>query len=130
MFFLLLYFLKTECLVESRDVGGNVEFLKVLKKQSGTDELPQLYHNGKCVLKGKEFDDFENLQKALAPGVRPWPRNGKPYQIGFTGYEGITESTKLHCGTWKPKVTGNGKPSDRESLPPGKMTDGFPFLKK
>ena len=102
--------------------------LKILKKQSGSEELPQLYHKGKCVLKGKEFDDPENVKKALAPGVRPWPRTG-PYQVGFTGYEGITESTKLHCGTWKPKVTGDGKPKDSESPPPGKMTEGFPYLK-
>ena len=129
MFFFLFFLVNIECIIAYRDAGLDTELLKVLKQQSGTEELPQLYYRGKCIAKGADFEDAEKIKKACEVGVRPWPRNG-PYQEGFDGYYGITDSTKLHCGTWKPKVTGPGKPNDRDSPKPGQRVEGKTPAKK
>ena len=84
--------------------------------------MPQLYYRGKCIAKGVDFEDAEKIKQACQIGVRAWPRNG-PYQDGFDGYYGITRSDKLHCGNWKPQVTGPGKPNDRDSPKPGQRVE-------
>lgn len=108
--------LDIKCLIAYRDAGTKPELRKILKEQSGTEDLPQLYLKGKCVAKGADFEDINKIEKALEPAIRPWPRSG-PYQLGFDGYEGIVQSDQFHRGTWKPRTTGPNAPPN-PFLPP------------
>ena len=61
---------------------------------SGTDELPQLWVQGKCVGSGSELKDFDRVWELCSPARRPWPREG-PYQIGFYNRAGVTRSDEV-----------------------------------
>jgi len=70
------------------------EFRDILKSEGGTDELPQLWVQGKCVGSGSELKDFDRVWELCSPARREWPRDG-PYQLGFYNRAGVTQSDKV-----------------------------------
>ena len=70
------------------------EFRDILKSQGGTEELPQLWVQGKCVGYGSELNNFDRVWELCTPARRAWPRDGS-YQKGFYNKPGVTQSDKV-----------------------------------
>mmetsp|Transcript_27043 Transcript_27043/g.44407 ORF Transcript_27043/g.44407 Transcript_27043/m.44407 type:complete len:197 (+) Transcript_27043:89-679(+) len=70
------------------------EFRDILREKGGTEELPQLWIQGKLVASGSELGDKEHVYDLCTPARRPWPREG-PYRMGFYNREGVTQSDKI-----------------------------------
>jgi glutaredoxin-related protein len=79
-----------------RDAGERPELRKLLKERGGTDELPQLWVQGKMVGSGQELANAEKVFELCTPARRPWPRKSRIYQEGFYGYANKTVSAELH----------------------------------
>eukprot|EP01083_Nonionella_stella_P003730 10716_1 len=70
------------------------EFKDILKREGGTDELPQLWIQGKLVGSGNELKDFDRVWELCTPARRPWPRDGS-YSKGFYNAPGVTSADKV-----------------------------------
>jgi len=70
------------------------EFRDILKSEGGTEELPQLWIQGKLVGSGAELKDYDRVYELCTPARRAWPRDGPKgaYQQGFYNAPGVTES--------------------------------------
>ena len=73
------------------------EFRDILKSQGGTEELPQLWVQGKLVGSGAELKEFDRVWELCTPARRAWPRDGPKgaYQQGFYNAPGVTESGQV-----------------------------------
>jgi len=73
------------------------EFRDILKSEGGSDELPQLWVQGKQVGTGSELKDFDRVWELCTPARRAWPRDGPKgaYQQGFYNSTGVTESGQV-----------------------------------
>ena len=70
------------------------EFRDILKREGGTEELPQLWIQGKLVGSGPELKDFDRVWELCTPARRAFPRVGPKgaYQQGFYNKPGVTQS--------------------------------------
>ena len=70
------------------------EFRDILKSEGGTEELPQLWVQGKLVGSGAELKDYDCVYELCTPARRAWPRDGPKgaYQQGFYNAPHVTES--------------------------------------
>ena len=76
------------------------EFRDILKSEGGSEELPQLWVQGKCVGSGSELKDFDRVWELCTPARVAYPRTGPKgaYRQGFYNAPGVTQSD-LVCWT-------------------------------
>jgi len=70
------------------------EFRDILKSEGGSEELPQLWVQGKCVGSGAELKDFDRVYELCTPARVAYPRTGPKgaYRQGFYNAQGVTQS--------------------------------------
>jgi len=81
-----------------RDASNKPQAFKdILKSEGGTEELPQLWVQGKCVGSGSELKDFDRVWELCTPARVAYPRTGPKgaYQLGFYNAKGVTQSDKI-----------------------------------
>ena len=73
------------------------EFRDILKSEGGSEELPQLWVQGKCVGSGSELKDFDRVWELCTPARVAYPRTGPKgaYRQGFYNAPGVTQSDKV-----------------------------------
>jgi len=73
------------------------EFRDILKSEGGSEELPQLWVQGKCVGSGSELQDFDRVWELCTPARVAYPRTGPKgaYRLGFYNAQGVTQSDKI-----------------------------------
>jgi len=73
------------------------EFRDILKSEGGSEELPQLWVQGKCVGSGSELKDFDRVWELCTPARVAYPRTGPKgaYRLGFYNAQGVTQSDQI-----------------------------------
>jgi len=91
----VLHMFESSVIFFPRDASNKPqEFRDILKSEGGTEELPQLWVQGKLVGSGSELKDFDRVWDLCSPARRAWPRDG-PYQLGFYNRQGVTRSDQV-----------------------------------
>jgi len=94
----VLHLFAAKVIFFTRDASNKPqEFRDILKSEGGTEELPQLWVQGKCVGSGSELKEFDRVWELCTPARVAYPRTGPKgaYRQGFYNAPGVTQSDKI-----------------------------------